>query len=161
MNKMPFVVLFLFILCTQSSSQENGNSEILRFYDDQAIYIHYDIFGNWYVKNAQIFPLGRFGSNLRKELVGSKYAIEEMEKAQKNAKKSFIFGFFATSIAMTRVILEIADVDYPYRREAYISMIISGAILTKISYSYRQSALAEMNRAVWIYNRDIVSGRLK
>lgn len=161
MNKIMFIVLFLFILCQQAFSQEIESSETLRLYDDQTIYIHYDFFGNWYVKNAKIFPLGRFGSNLRKELVGSKYAIEEMEKAQKNAKKSFIFGFFASSIAITRVVLEIADLDYPYRREAYISMIISGAVLAKISYGYRQSALAEMNRAVWIYNRDLVSGRLR
>lgn len=156
-----FIILFLIILCCQSFSQEIENSEILRLYDDQAIYIHYDVFGNWYVKNAQILPLGRFGSNLKKELTGSKYAIEEMEKAQKNAKIGFIINFFASSIALTGTILEIADADYPHKRAVYISTLVSSAILAKVSYGYKQSALAEMNRAVWIYNRDLVSGRLK
>ncbi len=160
MDKIILTVLFVFILCNQVFSQEIHPPKMLELYDEQAIYIHHDIFGRWYVKNAQIFPLGRFGANLKKELIGSKYAMEEMEKAQKNAKTGFIISFFASSIALTGTILEIADLDYPHKRETYISMIIISAVLGEISYGYRQSALSSMNRAVWIYNRDLVFGRL-
>jgi len=161
MNKVILIILLFVIFCHQAFSQEIQNQEILKLYDSQAIYIHHDVFGNWYVKNAEILPLGRFGSNLIRELAGSKYALEEMEKAQKKAKKGFIVGIFATSIALTGTILEIADVEYSHKREAYISMVISSAILAKVSYGYKQSALSSMNRAVWLYNRDLVSGRLK
>ena len=153
-------ILFFAISYQQAFSQENEKAEMLELYDSQTICIYHDFFGNWFVKNAQIMPLGRFGSNLRKELAGSKNAIEEMDKAKKHSKTGFIVGFFATSIALTGTILEIADVDYSHKREIYASMVVSSAIFAKVSYRYKQSALSAMNRAVWLYNRDLVSGKM-
>jgi hypothetical protein len=160
--KITFVLILLSAISYQQAfSQEADKAEMLELYDSQAIYIYHDFLGNWFVKNAQIMPLGRFGSNLRKELAGSKDAVEEMENAKKRSKTGFIFGFFSTSIALTGTILEIADVDYSHKREIYASMVVSSAILARVSYGYKQSALSAMNRAVWLYNRDLVSGRLR
>lgn len=154
-------ILFSAISYQQAFSQENEKAEMLKLYDSQTICIYHDFLGNWFVKDAQIMPLGRFGSNLCKELTGSKYAMEEMAKAKSHSKTGFIFDFLAKSIALTGTVLEIADVDYSHKRGIYISMIVSSAILARISYGYKQSALSSMNRAIWLYNRDLVSGKLR
>jgi len=158
--KLGLVFLIIVIPFSSVFAQEKG-SELLNIYDSETIYLYHDFTGNWFVKNTQIFPLGRFGSNLRKELAKSNYAIEEMDKAGTYSKIGTSIDIIATTIAVTSTVLEIANVEYSHKRGVYASMVISSVVLGIVSKGFQQSSIAAMSRAVWLYNRDVLSGRIK
>jgi len=158
--KLSLVFLLIVIPCSSILAQEDQN-ELLNIYDKQTIYLYHDFAGNWFVKNAQILPLGRFGSNLRKELAESNYAMEEMDKARTYSKIGTSIDIIATTMAVTSTVLEIVDVKYSHKRGVYVSMVISSAVLGIVAKVFQQSSIAGMSRAVWLYNRDVLSGRIK
>jgi hypothetical protein len=155
------LILTIFISCSQILAQEDRNNDILNTYDKDTIYLYHDFSGNWFVKDSQIIKLGLFGSNLRREVAGSDFAIEEMNKAKTYSKIGTATGIIATAIAITVTALEIMDVKYSHKRGIYISMVISSTLLGAVSNGYKQSYVSAMSRAVWLYNRDVMSGRLK
>jgi hypothetical protein len=155
------LILMVFISCSQILAQEDQSNDILSTYDKDTIYLYHDFSGNWFVKNSQIMKLGLFGSNLRREVAGSDFAIEEMIKAKNYSKIGTATGIIATTIALTGVVLEIMDVKYSHKRGVYISMVVSSTILGAVSNGYKQSSISAMSRAVWLYNRDVVSGSLR
>ncbi len=155
------VITLVFIAFQQAFAEDLNTLNFLKDYDKDTIYLHYNYFGKWYVKDAKILPLGRFGKNLEKEISASDFAMEEMNKAQSRAKIATITGFTAGVLGFTRIVLEILDVDYSYRRESYISMVVAGVALGAVSKGFQESSVGAMNRAVWLYNRDILSGRIK
>jgi hypothetical protein len=159
--KIIIIILLLVIMpYHQIYAQEYKTADFLNIYDDETIYLYSDYFGKWYVKNGQIMPLGRFGANLQREVKSSAFAMEEMNKARYYAKIGKFTGFIAGTIGITVTALEIFDVDYSHKREVYISMILSSTILGAISKAFHQSSVGALNRAVWIYNRDIISGKM-
>jgi len=155
------LILMIFVSCSHILAQEDQNGDLLNTYDKDTIYLYHDFSGNWFVKNGQILPLGLFGSNLRKEVSGSNFAIEEMNKARNHAKIGTTTGVIATIIAIAGVVLEITNAKYSHKRGVYISMVISSTVLGAVSNGYKQSSVAAMSRAVWLYNRDIISGKIK
>jgi hypothetical protein len=155
------MILMIFVSCSQILAQEDRSNDILSTYDKDTIYLYHDFSGNWFVKNSQIMKLGLFGSNLRREVAGSDFAIEEMNKARTYSKIGTATGIVATTIAIAITALEIMDVKYSHKRGVYISMVVSGTILGAVSNGYRQSSVSAMSRAVWLYNRDVMSGRIK
>jgi hypothetical protein len=155
------LILMIFLSCSQILAQEDQSSDILNTYDRDTIYLYHDFSGNWFVKNGQIMKLGLFGSNLRREVARSDFAIEEMYKAKTYSKIGTATQFIATTIAITGVVLEVMDVKYSHKRGVYISMVISSTIFGAVSNGFRQSSVSAMSRAVWLYNRDIISGKIK
>jgi hypothetical protein len=160
-NLSLILILMILVSCSQILAQEDRSNDILNTYDRDTIYLYHDFSGNWFVKNSQIMKLGRFGSNLRREVARSDFAIEEMNKARTYSKIATATGLIATTIAITGVILEIMDVKYYHKRGVYISMVVSGTIFGAVSNGFRQSSVSAMSRAVWLYNRDVISGRIK
>jgi hypothetical protein len=158
--KLGLVFLLIVISCSPILAQEDKN-ELLNIYDRETIYLYHDFSANWFVKNAQILPLGRFGSKLRKELAESNYAITEMDKGRTYSKIGTSINIIATTMAVTSIVLEIADVKYSHKRGVYASMVISSAVLGIVAKGFQQSSIAAMSRAVWLYNRDVLSGRIK
>jgi len=156
-----FLILIIFVSCSQILAQEDRSNDILNTYDKDTIYLYHDFSGNWFVRDSQIIKLGLFGSNLRREVAGSDFAIEEMNKARTYSKIGTTTGIMATTIAITVTALEIMDVKYSHKRGVYISMVISSTILGAVSNGFKQSSVSAMSRAVWLYNRDVISGRIK
>jgi len=117
MKLIIIILLFATVSCQIIFAQEHDSAKFLNIYDQDTIYLHNDYLGKWYVKNGQIMPLGRFGKNLRNEMNNSKYAIEEMDKSRSYAKIGALTGSIAGAIGITRVVFEIVDLEYPYRKE--------------------------------------------
>jgi len=160
--KMILILLLtIFVPCSQILAQEDRSSDLLNTYDRDTIYLYHDFTGNWFVKNGLIMPLGRFGSKLQKEVSGSDYAIDEMIKAKRYSKIGMAIDLIATTIAVTGTVLEILDVKYSHKRGVYVSIVISSVILGTVSKGFKQAAVAGMSKAVWFYNRDVISGKLK
>lgn len=155
------ITLLIIITCHNLFAEDAKVVELLNNYDKDTIYLYSNYLGKWYVKNGIILPLGRSGANLKKEMKDSKFAIEEMQKAQSYSKIGTITGLIAGSIGLTGTILEVLDADYSHKREIYISMVVSSAILGTASKWFHQSAVGAMNRAVWLYNRDILSEKMR
>lgn len=144
--------------CGQVAAQESPGIDV---YDRETIYIHYSILGDGFVKNGQIMDIGPFGSNLAKEITGSEYALEEMRKARKYKIAGTITDLVATTFSITGIVLAFRDGGDNDSRTFEISSIVVGGLCGLLAEGLNRSAMAAMNRAVWLYNRDVVSGRVR
>ena len=81
--KLGLILLLLLTIipCRQITAQE-----LLDIYDRETMYIHYSFRGDGFVKNGMIMNMGILGSNLEKEMAGSEFALEEMQKYRKYKK---------------------------------------------------------------------------
>lgn len=144
--------------CGRVAAQDFLDTDV---YDRDTIYIHYSIFGDGFVKNGQIINLGIFGSNLAEELVGSEYALEEMRGARKYKIAGTMTNLVATTFSITGLVLAFRDNGDNDSRAFEIASIAVGGLCAMFAEGLNKAAGARMNRAVWLYNRDIASGRLR
>ena len=151
-----FIALLPTILCGQVAAQE-----LLDIYDQKTIHLYYDFAGSGFVRNGQIMKLGTFGSNLAAEMVGSEYALDEMMKARRYRIISVTSGFVATTVQIASIAIYLWDKDYVSKPGFQIATIGIGGIAGALSVGFNRSAMRVMNRAVWLYNRDVMSGRLR
>ena len=155
--KSKLIILFMLTLtivtCGQVAAQDWS---VLTAYDRDTIHLYYSFWGNGYVKDGEIRSLGRFNSNLAMEMVSSKYALEEMEKARKYLIANTITTTAATAIQIASIAIYIWNRDYvskPGYEITLISLNFTVGILTTI---FSRNAEAATNRAVWLYNRDVM-----
>jgi len=154
--KLVLLVIAAMIPCSQLAAQ--GLFDINTF-DQKTIYIHHSILGNGFVKNGEIMPLGAFGSNLAREVSKSKYAMEEMQKARKYRIVGTMTNLVAAGFGIAGTIMALrGDND---NRTFEISSLAVGVVFGMVSQGFNQSAMGAMNRAVWLYNRDVVFGWMR
>ena len=145
------------ILCGQAVAQEPSTVDI---YDSDTIYIHQSILVDGYVKGGRIMSIGAFGSNLAEEMTGSRYALEEMRKFRKYRVAGTITNVVATTISITGLVMTFRD-DDSGGQTFEISSIVVGVLCGLLAEGFDRAAMGAMNRAVWLYNRDVMSGRLR
>lgn len=155
---MRFKLILFFTLVLMPCCQLFAQEDILDTYDHETIYIHHSILGDGFVKNGQIIDIGPFGSNLAKEMAGSKYALAEMHKARKYKTLSFLTMLMAGTFQITSVVLAFRDGD---GSADDIASIVIGGLCGIMADAFDRLSSASMNRAVWLYNRDIVSGNVR
>lgn len=154
--KLVLFVIAAMIPCSQLAAQ--GLLDVNTF-DQKTIYIHHSILGSGFVKNGEILPLGAFGSNLAREVSRSEYAMEEMQKARKYKIVGTVTNLVAVGFGVTGTIMALrGDND---NRTFEITSVVVGVVFGMVSQGFNQSALGAMNRAVWLYNRDVVFGGLR
>lgn len=156
---IPGFFIALSLIMIFSPGHIKASESILSIYDQETIYIHYSFMGNGFVKNGKLMNLGTFGSNLAREMAGSRYAIEEMEKARKYKISGSIANFVATAFGLTGIAMILLDKDDS--RAFDITSIIIGGVCNVVAEAFNRSSMAAMNRAIWIYNRDVMSGWIK
>lgn len=157
--KFNLRILYLFILTffitMFISNQARASESIsLDIYDRETLYIHYSFMGNGFVKDGRLMSLGIFGSNLAKEMSGSEFAMEEMQKARKYGITSTITNVVATGFGITGIVMIIMDKN-DSRAFDIASIVISG-VCNIVADAFKRSSMAAINRAVWLYNRDII-----
>ncbi len=151
-----FAVLMM-VQCGWVAAQDISSVDV---YDRDTIYIHRSILGDGFVRNGQIMGIGMFGSNLAEEMKGSRYALEEMERVRKYMIAGAITNVVATTFGITGIVLAFRD-DDEGGRTFEITSIVIGAACGILTEGFNRAAMGAMNRAVWLYNRDIMSGRLR
>jgi hypothetical protein len=152
-----FAHLVIMTPCGQIAAQELLDIDT---YDRETIYIHHSILGDGFVKNGYIMDIGAFGSNLEKEIARSEYALEEMSKVRKYRIAGTVANLAGTAFSVTGLVLALrSGGDDSAAFEA--GSLIVGGICGLLAEGFNRSAMAAMNRAVWLYNRDVVSGRLR
>jgi len=154
---LAFAHVVTMMPCGQVTAQDFLDVDV---YDRETIYIHYSILGDGFVKNGLIMDIGIFGSKLAKEMAGSKYALEEMRMAHKYKIAGMITSLVATTFGVTSIVMVFRDDDNS-GRALEISSIVVGAICGILADGFNRSAMAAMNRAVWLYNRDVASGQMR
>ncbi len=147
------IVLLTIALCGQVAAQD-----ILDIYDGKTMYIHYSILGDGFVRNGQIMPFGLLGSKLAEEMAGSDFALDEMQVYRKYKIAGAATGLVSAAFGITGIILIFRDSE---SRAFEITSLISGAVCGLLSDGFNRAAMAAMNRAVWLYNRDVMSGQLR
>ena len=156
--KISFIfILICLIVIFFYNLAEASEIKSLDIYDSETIYIHYSFWGNGFVKDGRIMRLGAFGSNLAKEMSGSKFAMEEMQKARKYGITSSIANVVATGFGITGIVMIIMNKDDS--RKFDIASIIIGGVCNIVAEAFNRSSMAAMNRAVWLYNREVTTTR--
>ena len=154
--KLILLVIAAMIPCSQLAAQELLDIDT---YDQKTIYIYHGIMGDGFVKNGEIMRLGTFSSNLAREVAGSKYALKEMQKSRKYKIVGTVTSLVATGIGLTGTIMALrGDND---DRTFEITSIVVGIVCGIVAEGFNRSALGAMNRAVWLYNRDVMAGWLR
>ena len=151
-----FIILATIAPLTQALAQD-----ILDIYDQKTIYLYYDFSGSGFVKNGQVMPLGIFCSNLAEEVSGSEHALAEMKEARKYRIMSVTSGLVATAVQIASIAIYLWDKDYVSKPGFQIATIGIGGIAGIFSLGFDRSAMRAMNTAVWLYNRDVVSGQIR
>lgn len=148
------IIILVSVSCQQLCAQdENG---MLEKYDQETIYLYSDFWGEGFVKNGQILSIGRFFSNLEKEIVNSPSAIIELRKAKDYKKITIITGTTAFILGITDIVLQLSNTKYLHRRSVSIPLVIGSGIFGFISKLYEQSYKGSVNRAIWLYNRSVI-----
>jgi hypothetical protein len=147
------VVLLTIALCSQAAAQD-----MLDIYDGETMYIHYSVLGDGFVKNGQIMPFGLLGSKLTEEMAGSEFALDEMQVYRKYKIAGAATGLVSTAFGITGIILVFRDSE---SRTFEVTSLLFGAVCGLLSDGFNRAAMAAMNRAVWLYNRDVISGQLR
>ena len=158
--KLKLILLIAIVLTPCGQAVAQGSSALVGTYDREIIYIHYSFFGDGFVKNGQIMSLGVFGSNLAREMAGSEYALDEMMEARKYRIAGTATNLAATAFSITGIVLAFRDSDSDDSTLEIISIVVGG-ICGLLAEGFDRAAMAKMNRAVWLYNRDVMSGRLR
>ena len=147
------VVLLTIALCSQVAAQD-----MLDIYDGETMYIHYSVLGDGFVKNGQIRPFGLLGSKLAKEMAGSEFALDEMQVYRKYKIAAASTGLVSTAFGIAGIVLILRDSE---SRAFEVTSLIFGAVCGLLSDGFNRAGMAAMNRAVWLYNRDVMSGQLR
>jgi hypothetical protein len=147
------IVLLTIALCGQAAAQD-----LLDIYDGKTMYIHYSVLGDGFVRNGQIMPFGLLGSKLAEEMTGSEFALDEMQVYRKYKIAGAATGLVSTAFGITGIILVFHDSE---SRTFEVTSLIFGAVCGLLSDGFNRAAMAAMNRAVWLYNRDVMSGQLR
>ncbi len=148
------LIILMGFFCQQAYAQDENHK--IEKYNQETIYLYSDFWGEGYVKNGRIISLGRFASNLEKEITNSPYAIRQLQKARDYKKIAIITGTTATILGITDIILQLSNTKYSHKRSISIPLIGGGAILGTISKLYDQSYKGAINMAIWLYNRDVI-----
>ena len=156
LGSVMFAVVAMMTLCGNVAAQ--GLLDI-GLYDRETIYLYSDFSGDGYVKNGEIRPVGFLGSNLAKEMAGSEYALDEMAKARRHKIISMTSGAVVTAVEIASLIIYLRDRDYVSKPGFQITTISVGVIGGTLAMIFGRSATSGMNRAVWLYNRDVISRR--
>ncbi len=155
--KLTLFMAVVMILCGQSISQVSSDVET---YDRETIYFYDSFLGNGFVKNGQIMSLGTFGSNLEREMAGSENAMDEMAKARRYGIIGATSGLVTTVVQIASIAVYIWDSDYFSKPGFQIATIGIGGAAGILSMGFNRRATGAMNRAIWLYNRDAILGRL-
>ncbi|MBD3182751.1 hypothetical protein GF312_10690 [Candidatus Poribacteria bacterium] len=153
---LPFtIIIFMCIPCYVYAYDDY----LLDKYDSETIHLYYSVAGNGFVKDGRIINISLLGTNLAEAMIGSTFALEEMQKARKYKIISISAGSVSTILSITGVIMAILDTGE--NRTFEITSIVLGAVSGIISDGFNRAAMSATNRAVWLYNRDVMSGQLE
>jgi len=154
--RLILCIIIAMMLCSQLAAQELMD---IGTYDRKSIYLYQSIRGDGFVKNGVILPMGTLGSNLRREMSGSKYAIEEMRKSRKYKIVGTATNLVSAAFGITGTIMALRGDNH--NRTFEITSIVVGVVCGMLAEGFNRASMGAMNRAVWLYNRDVMGGWLQ
>lgn len=156
--RLILCIILGLMLCGQGVAQASADIDT---YDRETIYFYDSFLGNGFVKNNQVMPLGMLGSNLAREMASSQFAMQEMAKARKYRIIGAASGFVATTVQIASIVIYLIDRDYVSKPGFQIATIGIGGTAGILSMGFNRLATGAMNRAIWLYNRDVMMRQLR
>jgi hypothetical protein len=139
-NIILFIILngIYFIIYAQ-----NNSDSLIQEYNHNTIFLK----SKGFEKDGKTIRYGLFKKNLKKELVISPVALQEF----KNSRTSFwvAIGFNVASTAITMAGIQ----RIGFNKET----TYSGLVFNLVSIPFQIKAQNKLSRAVWLYNRDIMT----
>ncbi len=122
-------------------------------YDSDTIYLEMDWWRTRFVQNGEAHKTGFMYRNLTGILEKSPRAHEEIQKFRKRQKIAYVFYSLSLGLSLAAWITHRQDKDDDTR--AYV---IGDIATMTISRLFSWAAKGSLNKAIWIYNRDVVAG---
>lgn len=138
--------------CILLSFLDGGPSDTVEHgYDSEAIYLTYSFFtGAKYVKNGQEHSTGILYMKLMQEMS----AVPEAQAKAREGVKSIVYGIMSPVVTVPMIALTAMRSD-PRR---FLSIVSGGFITSQmISSHFTEKGKADINEAVWLYNRAVTS----
>ncbi|MEM1327968.1 MAG: hypothetical protein AAGI23_18560 [Bacteroidota bacterium] len=140
-----FLVIGFFFLAQSSFAQYTPQEE----YDRESIFLQTKPFGGAkYVKDGVMKPVGFFANNLVQEMEVSPHAVMLLKKSRRNGVWAGVTGFLS-GIAFLGVLTSDAQNDDLWWLGTATLGLTSGLLST--------TAQNQLNKSVWIYNRDVLN----
>ena len=144
--KSKFIMKNILILIILSGFMESIYAQtgvLTDNYDRYTIYLK----KKGFEKNGQRIPYGTFKKNLKKELTASPLALEEYKRSCTNA-------WVATGCTIAATVLTLSGIQrIGFKKET----TYSGVGLNLLAIPFKIKSQNQLNRAVWLYNRDAIS----
>jgi hypothetical protein len=143
------IALLMSAINMQIIAQE-ADTSLKTNYEQQTIYL--DGTTNKYVKKNENKKIGLFGKKLKHEFENSSLeAKQEIEIYSRHNKLGAIFSSVGLVIVFTTTIL-IPEIVFPI----YLGLTVIGYIPTTIGIIHLIKAPRHLNKAIWLYNRDVI-----
>jgi hypothetical protein len=143
-NMKNIFILLLFSSIPFASFAQNSiyTDTLARKYDRMTIYLK----NGGFEKDGQTIPYGMFKMNLRKELTISPMALHEYKRSRTN----FWVGM---GCSITSTVLMLSSIQSNGIKK---ELFYSGLGMSLLSIPFSISAQNQLNRSVWLYNRDVI-----
>ena len=124
-------------------------------YEKKTIYLDMNIWRTRFVQNGEQKKTGFMYRNLTNILKQSPDTHIDIRRFQKRQTISYITRFIGYGLSLA------ATITHYYDRDENTIVLVGGdMIMMVISRLFSWSAKGPLNRAIWLYNRDVVSGKI-
>lgn len=142
--KNIIIIIILSSITTYAISAQSSlySDTLIHKYDRNTIYLK----KGGFEKNGQTIRFGALKKNLKKELTASPMALQEYKRSRTNF-------WVAMSCTVVSTALTLSGIQ---RKYIYKELSYSGLSLSLLTIPFNIKAQNQLNRAVWLYNREAI-----
>lgn len=150
-----YVILGISIVFLYTNQPLYAQDSLTHHYEKNTVYLKMSIWRTQFVQNGEQKKVGFMYRNLTNILKQSPDTHEDIRRFRKRQTISYITRFISYSLSLA------AAITNHYDRDENTRILVAGDIVSfVISRLFSWSAKGTLNRAIWTYNRDVVSGKI-
>ncbi len=142
MKNLIALIIFGSFSCLSYTQNSLTTNHLVQQYDQNTIYLK----KKGFEKAGQRIPYGTFKKNLKKELTAFPMALQEYKRSRKN-----LWVAIGSSVVSAAFVFSSARSDN-YRKE----LNYTGLSFNLLSIPFKIKSQNQLNRAVWLYNREAI-----
>jgi hypothetical protein len=155
MKKVIFMLMGCAILATSTQAQVNSNCDstaLAKKYFQNVMYLKQGFFGNQYERNGGSYSVGIFNSNLRSDFLERKVSPLTLKELQKSTTNQIV-----SAALIVGSLIPIFLIKPTNSRSTNQTLVLTfvGASIASLPFSV--IGVNQRSRAVWLYNRDVMS----
>jgi Family of unknown function (DUF6010) len=150
LSKQALVCVFMILSFSAKSQVVSTRDSLVKVYEQGSIMLQ----GNKYTINGTSYKMGFGNRNIGETLKKSPMAYAEFALYRKNQKKSLILNLVGGSAALASVL-----VNQKTDKALFTGLSVTGLVCLGVSIPFSSKSTKQFNKAVWLYNRDVLSNK--